>query len=406
MSKILYLSYDGLLDPLGQSQILPYLEGLAGLTHSITIISFEKKSKCHLQAALHKRLMAKNIYWRPLRYHKHPLIASTVWDLLRMLACARKLIEEKKIDVIHARSYLPAIVAMKLKQQKEKTPFIFDTRGFWIDERIEGKIWNPKNPIFKLVINYLRKQEKQLFAQAESTIVLTEKAKFLLANSNPAYSNPEKTQAIPCCVDTELFSQSTVPLEIQNMWRSKLKIGESNKVIVYHGSWGSWYLTKQMLDFMSYAANRDPDYFILIITPDHGETILKEAMQHNIPLARVAVYSASRNEIPELLSIASLALFFIYPVFSKQASSPTKLGEIVSMSLPLITNKGVGDNDQLLDGQLPVFLVKSFSYREYELAIDFISKDRKHTYSQSLIEYFSLARGIQSYDEIYRKLAN
>ncbi|MDZ7606956.1 MAG: hypothetical protein U5K79_15505 [Cyclobacteriaceae bacterium] len=40
--SILYLTYDGLSYPLGQSQILPYLEGLAALGHPITIISFQK----------------------------------------------------------------------------------------------------------------------------------------------------------------------------------------------------------------------------------------------------------------------------------------------------------------------------------------------------------------------------
>ena len=42
MNKILYLTYDGLTDPLGQSQILPYLIKLS-LDNEIHIISAEKK---------------------------------------------------------------------------------------------------------------------------------------------------------------------------------------------------------------------------------------------------------------------------------------------------------------------------------------------------------------------------
>src|SRR5581483_10245831 len=46
MSKkeILYISYDGLTDQLGQSQILPYLQGLSAKGFSITVISCEKPS--------------------------------------------------------------------------------------------------------------------------------------------------------------------------------------------------------------------------------------------------------------------------------------------------------------------------------------------------------------------------
>ena len=38
----LFLSYDGMTDSLGQSQVLPYLVGLSKHNYHITIISFEK----------------------------------------------------------------------------------------------------------------------------------------------------------------------------------------------------------------------------------------------------------------------------------------------------------------------------------------------------------------------------
>ena len=43
MKRVLYISYDGLTDPLGQSQILPYLQHLAKESYQFTILSFEKK---------------------------------------------------------------------------------------------------------------------------------------------------------------------------------------------------------------------------------------------------------------------------------------------------------------------------------------------------------------------------
>ena len=41
MKRILYLTRNGLLEPLGQSQILPYMKGLSSIA-SITLVSFEK----------------------------------------------------------------------------------------------------------------------------------------------------------------------------------------------------------------------------------------------------------------------------------------------------------------------------------------------------------------------------
>ena len=39
---VLFISYDGLLDPLGQSQILPYIMGIVKHTKPIHVLSFEK----------------------------------------------------------------------------------------------------------------------------------------------------------------------------------------------------------------------------------------------------------------------------------------------------------------------------------------------------------------------------
>ena len=42
MKQVLYISYDGMTDNLGQSQVIPYLIGLQKLGYSIHILSCEK----------------------------------------------------------------------------------------------------------------------------------------------------------------------------------------------------------------------------------------------------------------------------------------------------------------------------------------------------------------------------
>ncbi|HAC23521.1 MAG TPA: hypothetical protein DCE81_01255, partial [Cytophagales bacterium] len=77
-----------------------------------------------------------------------------------------------------------------------------------IDERIEGKIWNSRNPIFKLVIGYLRQWEQRLFASADHVVLLTERAKELVTAGRPALAKPDRVTVIPCCVDVSLFRPS------------------------------------------------------------------------------------------------------------------------------------------------------------------------------------------------------
>ena len=76
MKKILYLTYDELSDPLGQSQILKYLIPLSK-RNKIIIVSFEKNLKSELIKKIEKLLFENNIYWYKLKYHKKPKIISS-----------------------------------------------------------------------------------------------------------------------------------------------------------------------------------------------------------------------------------------------------------------------------------------------------------------------------------------
>ena len=74
MNKILYLTYDGLTDPLGQSQILPYLIKLS-LDNEIHIISAEKKDNfIKFKDDINLLINNSNIYWHALSYSKKPPI--------------------------------------------------------------------------------------------------------------------------------------------------------------------------------------------------------------------------------------------------------------------------------------------------------------------------------------------
>jgi hypothetical protein len=46
---ILYITYDGLTDFLGQSQVLPYILGLEEKGYRFSILSFEKKREIRKQ---------------------------------------------------------------------------------------------------------------------------------------------------------------------------------------------------------------------------------------------------------------------------------------------------------------------------------------------------------------------
>ena len=80
---VLYISYDGMLEPLGQSQVLSYLWHLA-VDREIHLISFEKADdwgNTSIRENLARDISAMGIVWHPLRYHKRPSALSTAWDI-------------------------------------------------------------------------------------------------------------------------------------------------------------------------------------------------------------------------------------------------------------------------------------------------------------------------------------
>ena len=153
-ASVLYLSYDGMCDPLGGSQVLPYLFGLAKRGHQIDLISFEKPERTDEERATVADACADaGIRWRPLRYHKRPPVLSAMYDVHRMNRLADRLHRERHFDIVHCRSYLPALTGLRMKRRLGLR-FIFDMRGFWADERVDGRIWNLKNPLLWAVYTY------------------------------------------------------------------------------------------------------------------------------------------------------------------------------------------------------------------------------------------------------------
>ena len=141
-NSILYISYDGILEPLGQSQVLSYLEGLSN-DRLIHLISFEKisdKKNKFLYEETVDRINKANIKWHPLTYHKRPTALATLWDILHATVLGFWLIIRYKLKIVHARSYVSSISALIFKKLLGVC-YIFDMRGFWADERIDGNIW-------------------------------------------------------------------------------------------------------------------------------------------------------------------------------------------------------------------------------------------------------------------------
>ncbi len=395
-------------DPLGQSQVLTYLFGLSNSGYKIHIISFEKPERFkQFGNNIEAQCNSNGIVWHPLSYTKNPPVLSTLFDLYNMYQLAKKLNKVFHFKLFHCRSQLTAMIGRKLAKQNN-SKFIFDMRGFWVDERVEGNIWNLSNPFFKIIYRYLKRKEKEIFIHADAVVSLTYKALPLIKNIQGRSLNNQLIKVIPCCADIDFFDPRNISNEMKTTFRKELNIPEEAFVLTYLGGIGTWYLCAEMLDFFKRVLIKFPEACFLFITQEEPEMILKLVEERNIPASRIIIKSAQRKDVPALLSLSSASVFFIKASFSKQASSPTKHGELMSMGIPLVCNKGIGDTDQIIRDSDTGVVCDAFTTQAYDEAISKLSKsisdEQKNYIRKTAKKYFSLREGVNTYSKLYQEL--
>ena len=153
--KVLYITFDGLTDPLGRSQVLPYLVGLAGRGHRITILSCEKPSRLASGEETVRRICDDaGIAWHHIPYKNRPPVIAHGRTVAWLMREAVQLHGREQFDLTHCRSYVPAMAGLRLKR-RFGVPLLFDMRGFWADEKVEGGSWPRSNPVYLAVYRYL-----------------------------------------------------------------------------------------------------------------------------------------------------------------------------------------------------------------------------------------------------------
>lgn len=396
----LYITFDGLSDPLGQSQILPYLCGIAAQNFHIHILSCEKKNRLDKERQnILETIGELPITWEYILYDADGGVLSRLRYIQKIYLLAKKNYKEKKIELVHCRSYLATLIGLSFKLHY-KIPFIFDMRGFWADERVDGGIWKKNNPLQNYFYKYFKKKEKQFILNSDAIVSLTHAGVTELSKQYSKEFIENKTTVIPCCTNTGLFKKEGIVSSQPDT------ITSQDHLIIYTGSIGTWYYTKEMIECILCWKELIPTIKLLILTKDTQE--LKKILTNfsNEEQKLVITGSASYKEVPTYLSLAKAAIFFIKPSYSKIASSPTKMAECWAMDLPIITNAGIGDNDLYFNTYKGGVLLNEFTMSEYISACHtyLALHAKKGAYREIALNYFDTHLAIDRYTSMYKSL--
>jgi len=392
--SILYISYDGMLEPLGQSQVLAYLIPLAH-HNVIYLISYEKKEdwlNIKERENLKRKIKESGIVWHPLRYHKKPTALVTLFDIFIGMILSLWLVLRHKIGIIHARSYVPSLIAIFLKRLT-RIKYIFDMRGFWADEKIDGNVWSRKGLLYRITKSF----EKRFLLNTDHLVSLTHAAIREIEKFPYMPSNMPTFSIIPTCADLELFSPFSY--DKSNELNDKFTLG-------YVGSVETSYMFDEVITCFIELLKIKPDSNLLIINRGQHDYIRQRLIAHGIFDERIKIISSKHNDIPMHISKMDAGIFFIKPVFSKTASCPTRFAEFLGCGVPCLANSGVGDIAKIIeDGSVGVTL-DSFNeasmnvgLKKLLLLVEDKSTPKRCIDSAKL--FFSLTDGVSKYNEIY-----
>jgi len=392
---MLYITYDGMLEPLGQSQVLAYLEKLAA-DRPIHLLSFEKPedwTDTTARTRVQARMDAASIHWHPHRYHKRPSALATAWDILVGIASGLWLVLRHRIGIVHARSYVPAVMALALKRLTG-AKFVFDMRGFWADERVDGGLWPRDGRMYRVAKWF----ERRFLLGADHVVSLTHAAVGEMQRFDYLQGRMPPVTVIPTCADLTRFRPRPRPPGAGDAF-----------TLGYVGSAGTWYLFDAVVASFARLRQLRPDARLRVVNRHEHDYIRQRLAAGGVDLDAVDLLSAGHEQVPEEMTRMDAGIFFIKPVFSKQASAPTKLGEFLGCGIPCLSNTGVGDMAQVLEGETVGVAIDSFDPATLDTGLQRLLALAADPTTAALCvaaahKHFSLEEGVARYAAIYSRL--
>ena len=334
MISTLYLCYFGLREPLVQTQVLPYLRQLAAGGVEVSLLTFEPElARRWTRAELadeRNRLAHEGIRWHVLAYHKSPSLPATAFDILAGARLAARLVRREGIRVLHARSHVPMAMAL-LARRLAGCRTIFDVRGLLAEEYEDAGVWSAESLPFRMV----KKLERAGLRRADAVVVLTRRMRDWLASQK--LTDASKVEVIPCCVDFARYGDAGVE-------------GKAERFeVVYAGSVTGLYMLEEMAHFFLAVKARRPDAFFRVLTTSPAEAAAVVLRGAGLSDGDFFVGGVRAAQVPQHLGRARLGVSFRKSTFSQIAASPTKIPEYLAAGLPVVSNAGIGDTDELLE---------------------------------------------------------
>ena len=389
---ILYLSFDGLTDPLGSSQILPLLMNLS-IFNKVNILSLEKKFFYNLNYKnIDKKLKKRKINHFFVFFKKNKIL-----KLLSFMFYFFKLFMifySKKIKLIHLRGYQAALFLFPILYFK-KIDLIFDIRGFWPEEKVERFNWSKNQLKYKI----FKKLEKFLISYSLYVICLTNHSKnIIIKNSN---LDVNKIIVIPTCSSKEQFY-------LDNNYQ---KQNQKKMIFGYFGTTHGAYDFNFTCNLIDKLIMNKINIFFKIYTYDNHDQLIKKIKKYKYLRENFSISYIEYHKVQEFISSVDLVIFFLKENYSVKASFPTKISEILLCGKPIICNSFNDDIKKIIMENDFIFEYdKETNNIKYLEKFIFKVVENKNEYSKKIsifaLDNLEIDVSNQKYNSVYKSILN
>ena len=377
---VLYICYDGILDNLGQTQVLPYIFGLNDKGFNFIIFSFERHDRTKEEFKKQKQILkTRGIKWYHLNFYpkKYNRFLRLILGPIKLNYIIRK----NKINFAHIRSinagtvYLLSLI---------KLPFIYDMRCFAGQLGDYGLIKN------KWILKIFLIFEKLLINKSKGIVVLDKSGEDYLQKYS---KNKIPLQVIPTATNIKKFE------------KNKVDINKEEIKFVLLGGAQFPYLPERALDFIKFLSKNQVKCTLDIINQRHHEYIKKIVREVNFPEELLKVFALNPNDIFNKLPHYDCGLVFIESGDWIRMSSPTKIGEYLAAGLHVVGLEGIEILERLSMETKSVDILpryKDFDFNKISVIIRKIkSNNRKRESIAIAKKYYDLETAVSKYLKLY-----
>ena len=392
--RVTHISPDGLSTPLGQGQVLAVTERLQAMGWECTVLSLEPQQAD--EGTLHR--VREQADRSGIRWQHRPYSTGRVGAVKNVLSMTDMIQDVwERTDLFHCRSYFGAFFP-GAASIFGGIPYVFDTRGYWVDEKIEAGRWFQDGMSRALA----RRVERELYDRASGIVCLTELAAEDVRNGRFGRRHPEdRSICIPTCVDYTRFrmERGTAPHDF-------LRDGP---IVAYVGSLNSSYEYRKSLQLVALILNRIPQAKFVALT-SQVEDMRSLTEEFGIPRSRYLVTSVGHERIHRWLPWIDFGLMLrVSSNQANRASMPTKLAEFFASGVAPIDH---GANSEVVDWVRRTgsgLGLDDLSIESFERAAEFVARgapdfDVFVRARRAAEQHFSLDSGAARYDTLFQTI--